>query len=395
MAPRRYGGLALVVSTGLHLSVGLHISLQAPTAGTLTANLEEPAWVEMDWVESIPDPEPSPEPPDPSPPEVLPEPAPTPLAVIQRPRPLPRDPSPEPSTPLDETQPNEAEPNESPQDEEQRGETDEAQEGDARSEPSSDPGTTGPGLEGPSTAQGTEGPAVGPPSFDPAQLLPGAVARQTFGPRNDVSPREQRRRDLEAALNADLYRAANALPHETVRPPPRLRPTGDGGYAFEGHLFDATISPEGEVRFSDMPAIQFGGFPLNFVFDLTTLAEEAAGNDPHIAERRWFIDGTRNVRRRLVAETRAHEEGRGLVRLRHALRNVWARSESASARRRQIFSMWDECAEDEIGQRARTAILEFVGTHLRGEDAYPPAELARLNAGRHSEAAFVPPPPQE
>ncbi|MEM6956122.1 MAG: hypothetical protein AAF645_10550, partial [Myxococcota bacterium] len=167
----------------------------------------------------------------------------------------------------------------------------------------------------------------------------------------------------------------------------------------------AVIDAEGEVMFSDLTGVRFGevgglptdggntaiGVSLNFTFDISDEIERAFGNDPYAAERRWFLEGTRELRHRLMEATRRREEGRALVRLRRWLRETWE-AEGPVAARAAFFERWDGMSEDEIGTQAREAVLEYIRRVApQGSDvAYGAAELRRLNGVRESRGAFAP-----
>jgi hypothetical protein len=204
---------------------------------------------------------------------------------------------------------------------------------------------------------------------------------------------------LEEALGGALSDAANARPHVSHRPPPRLRPRRDGSYAFHGHVFDAVIAPDGSVRFSDRGGVEMdtpnlgaNGLIPQGTFDISDSIESARGQDPHRHERQWFMSQTRELRERLAAQADAQLHSRGMARLNGQLRNIWRGRGTPRQRRGQIFAMWDDMAEDDIGRRARAAILTFVRRNLpAGSDAaYTAGELATLNRQRTSRETFAP-----
>ena len=78
---------------------------------------------------------------------------------------------------------------------------------------------------------------------------------------------------------------------------------------------------------------------------------------------------------------------------------IWRRPGwSYSLRRRILFELWDECAEQGEsfrvagGNTARRTIEEFVRTFLPADSpyGYRPEELAALNSRRESRGAFTP-----
>ncbi|MFK7998889.1 MAG: hypothetical protein AB8H86_04805 [Polyangiales bacterium] len=355
----RAWAFAFTVSLGLHLLVGGREAAEAAQPG---AQRDIALNMEVLWQEIPPAPEPTVEE-APEPPRVVEE-------LVEEPR-ARRAPArlPRPDTP--------------------------AEPGAGSQQPAGEvsaSGEAGPTTEAPATDA-----ADATPTFDIARLQPSAVAQGTFGPRLPTAQDEESA--MEAALQADLYRIANAAPYDTVRPAPELRETGDGGFTYDGHLFSARISPSGEVSFDDAPGIGFAGLGgpsgtlgVGFSFDISAAAERAAGNDPNSAERRWFMEQTRRVRERLQGEDRARIQGRGLVRLRRQLREIWESTKPIRERREEVFRLWDSCEEDEVGAQARGVILEFIRDHPgeEGGGVFPAEELRRLNASRVSRERFAP-----
>lgn len=347
-------GLALGLSLGLHALLGLHERRPLPALSA-----PEPEAIDMVWLELPPDPEPVPAE---TPPPVAPAEEPQ-IAAVLRPAPARRT----------------------------RRVPREAGALDAAGGASAAEGAVG--MPQPSEPTDS-GPAERP--LDVEALRPSAVAAATFGPR--LPTRAEREAALESAVQADLYQIANAANYDTVRPPPELQETGDGGYSYRGRLFEARISPEGEVTFDDAPNFAYSGLGgpdgslgLGFSFDISAAAEQAAGNDPHAAERRWFMAQTRRVRDELAAAARARIQGRGLVRLRRQMQTIRDSGQSAEERRRRLFRLWDACEEDEVGALARAAIVEFLQTQDTGFGLrFPDEELRRLNAARVSREPFAP-----
>jgi len=198
--------------------------------------------------------------------------------------------------------------------------------------------------------------------------------------------------DIERQHRDHLRGAAMARPWLT-RERPEVQRQPDGSYAYEGHRFRAHIRPDGSVEFEDHGNAQTNGFSASGSFDLTDAIMGASGQDPHAAERDWFMRNTRELRHRLEAEHRVEENTRGLGRLRGRLARVWrTRSRTTGARRRRIFSIWDEMADDATGRRGREVVYAFIRDTIPegSEDAYTGAELSRLNASRESTARFDP-----
>ena len=61
-------------------------------------------------------------------------------------------------------------------------------------------------------------------------------------------------------------------------------------------------------------------------------------------------------------------------------------------RRAALFTAWDECEEDRVGDEARAAVVDFIRDRLPSgsPDAFGASELQELNARRRSRARFAP-----
>ncbi len=222
--------------------------------------------------------------------------------------------------------------------------------------------------------------------FDGAPSTRGAPAPRALVDRGPDA------REIERRLGEGLRIEAMTKRH-TTREHPQLRRRSDGSHVYAGSRFTAVIEPDGSVVFQDRPAVATNGFSASGTFDLTEAIMGAAGQDPLRAERDWFMRETEELRYRLELEHRRAESAAGLRRLRGRLSRVWSTtSRSAASRRRRLFALWDEAAEDDLGREARRIIVEFVREVLPAgsEDAYTEDELARLNASRESEQPFAP-----
>jgi len=196
---------------------------------------------------------------------------------------------------------------------------------------------------------------------------------------------------LSAAMSEDLRETAMAQPYLTERGPPRLHRRTDGTYRYESSQFDAVIGSDGSVTFSDrsidMPA------PGVLTFDINDAIMRSRGQDPYQHERQWFLDSTEPSRDRLAQAAMHREADRALRDLPARLARIWADDRAtARDRRLRLFDVWDDCADDDIGRRAREIVERFVRTELpRGSaDAFTGAELAALNARRASPVPFAP-----
>jgi hypothetical protein len=125
-------------------------------------------------------------------------------------------------------------------------------------------------------------------------------------------------------------------------------------------------------------------------FDLT---EAIIGDEAIRPEKARYLDLTRDARAAVAAEARLRDERAAVRRLPARLEQIWRHERlSASARRRLLFDLWDECEEEGVGLTARTTIAAFIRRRLPAQstDAYPREELEALNAERHSIMRFAP-----
>lgn len=206
--------------------------------------------------------------------------------------------------------------------------------------------------------------------------------------------------EFNARQSRFLSETANAQTFVSRKEPPRFVPRKDGSYVYRGHAFSAKILPDGSIVFSDRDGVNFDqlgsgdgqSLGARFSFDLTDGAYRRRGADPYQAERDYVLRGSEELRERLAAEHREKEGERALLRLAGRLERTWASDRDAATRRRAIFKMWDECSDDDVGARARAAILAFVAERLPAgsDDAFTEEELERLNRNRRSRAPFQP-----
>jgi hypothetical protein len=140
-------------------------------------------------------------------------------------------------------------------------------------------------------------------------------------------------------------------------------------------------------------------------FDVTDWLMRLSGRDPYWAAKMSFLNRTREARVEMAKAHRSELLRGAATMIREQARLAWAApGQSAAARRRLLFELWDECAETgdaeliEAGTAARRAVFGFIRGHLAAgsADAYSEAELASLNRGRKSRRPFAPyedPPP--
>jgi hypothetical protein len=224
---------------------------------------------------------------------------------------------------------------------------------------------TGPSQPGPPATLNPESPDHGPTAEE-------AVAIQE--------------RELGAIAAAKTY-----ITHRTFH----LVPHTDGSYTWQGTGLAATIHSDGTVSFSDAPGVTMDWAHGSGGFDMTDAIMGAAGQDPHAAEREFFMEHAEETIARLEAAARQQTATHSLGGIRTRCRTIWGdASVPASMRRRQIFDVWDELADGEEGAPAREAVIAFIRREIPSSspDSYTMIEVARMNASRQSSERFDPYP---
>jgi hypothetical protein len=194
-------------------------------------------------------------------------------------------------------------------------------------------------------------------------------------------------------------------PPVPVAPGERPRHLGPGGgFVIHRAGFRAWVDVDGTIHFGGVFGGHLGVDPVHgaragYTFDLNVSLLNWLGEDPHLAEKLAVMDATREVRMEMRAERDATIMERALHDLPRYLGAVWAQAEwAASDRRRILFLLWDEAAEDgneflrESGDQARAIIEHFIATRLPpgNPEAYTEEELAVFNSGRSSRRRFDP-----
>ncbi len=182
---------------------------------------------------------------------------------------------------------------------------------------------------------------------------------------------------------------------------------GGGRYEKKKLQFGARTDPDGKVHFSDSEAYQgeyfadpeTGNVGLRVTFDITDQLMRAHGMDPYWAAKLRWLDETRDERDAMALAARRERLRAAIARLPVFLDAVWRDDRySASDRRRILFQLWDECAEDGpedivlAAQEVRLTIEAFVRKRLPAgtPDAFAAPELDSLNSSRTSRSTFHP-----
>jgi len=142
-----------------------------------------------------------------------------------------------------------------------------------------------------------------------------------------------------------------------------------------------------------------GGLPLfHGKLDITSYLMRKTGvGDAYSSRKLKLLDDTRAERIQLGAAHRAEQLARSAELVRRNLDALARAALAPAARRAALFALWDECTEGEddagrAGERARAMVIGWIRQHLpeAGPDAFPPDEIARLDAGRTSRQHFAP-----
>jgi hypothetical protein len=185
-----------------------------------------------------------------------------------------------------------------------------------------------------------------------------------------------------------------------------LHPAGGGRFKSEHVVHDMSgleresygvdVAPDGTIRFHDASNVAARG--LAGSFDLTEWAMRSHGDDPYAHDKLVWLDKTRDDRiaigerhqREVLAHTPQYVQ--------QNLTWAWQRVRDVATRKRDLFDLWDDCAESgddamvAAGSTARSYVIGFIRAKLPADspDAYTAAELADLNAHRRSIQSFAP-----
>ncbi|HEX6241039.1 MAG TPA: hypothetical protein VFZ61_09100, partial [Polyangiales bacterium] len=192
-----------------------------------------------------------------------------------------------------------------------------------------------------------------------------------------------------------------AKPWDYIREPLR-----GARYRYFGTGFDAIVTSDGSVRYRNRDGLQFMMGQVRSTEDddevIQTyglgfrdgLLPKSMGRDAHASERRAFLERTRALRELLHERALRQALARAEAHLTKQLAAVALKLEVGDDRRgrAELFALWDECAEDEVGAKARSRIEAFAREHcgLESSARFADAELVALNRARLSKQPFDP-----
>ncbi len=146
----------------------------------------------------------------------------------------------------------------------------------------------------------------------------------------------------------------------SVREPPTLQRHQDGTHRYRGHAFKAIVETDGSVTFDD--GYRQG---TTLAFDITDAMMRRRGEDPYRVEKRWFLEGTAELRQELFERWRTKQILVALRKLRgRLLRIIEDGTLTTSQKAARVIAMFKDTADDEAGVAARNAITELMAERM-------------------------------
>jgi hypothetical protein len=197
-------------------------------------------------------------------------------------------------------------------------------------------------------------------------------------------------------LQRDLNTIAKSVPHLQTREAPNLKRRSDGSFAYDGHVFQALVRPDGQVDFADTSEQAHFMLPLTIraVADVNDLVEkQVLGRELYSAEKAWFLEQTRELRTQLAAAARRRELQQANRALERTLQDVLSDGALSIAQKHDaVFLLWQDCGEDAQQKAHRRSVEAFVRRYMpRGSPlGFHADELERFNAQRGALQKFEP-----
>lgn len=200
----------------------------------------------------------------------------------------------------------------------------------------------------------------------------------------------------EQSLDQGLRQIAKTPAYLAKREPPRLTHAADGSYVYVhtasgGNvvIFNARITPDGEVRFNDAGNVQMATIPVGGTFDIN---DALMGGQLYSAEKRWFLEHTAELRHQLADAARSIEGTRAHVALKRAFEDILRKSITSQQKREAVFELWQDCSNDADALAVRSWLEALIrqrmpkGSELGFDDAY----LEQHNRGLPAKYHFDP-----
>lgn len=176
------------------------------------------------------------------------------------------------------------------------------------------------------------------------------------------------------------------------------RPGYDAQILNNGRLvFDARFLRTGLTNDPTTGPRYGGSFDIGDI--LTSVFTDNPGLDPYLNDKLDLLHSTFAMRVELRREYEELSMDRAIAALPSYLGAVWDEpSWDLPTKRRILFALWDECAEDgdellvDGGTAARQTIASFISHYIPegSDDGYTDDEIARFNKIRTSRVAFAP-----
>src|SRR3569623_637293 len=143
-------------------------------------------------------------------------------------------------------------------------------------------------------------------------------------------------------------------------------------------MCDEPLAPETEKRArqrADKSVSRFGNAELT-----ACLYRRYAHADPYSSRKAKLLDDTRAERIERGEAFRAEQAARSAELMQRSLEDLWVRESDPGARRRALYELGSDCADDVAGARARAMVIGWVRAMLPAgsADAYTDAELAAM-----------------
>jgi hypothetical protein len=194
-------------------------------------------------------------------------------------------------------------------------------------------------------------------------------------------------------LTAERMRLA-AKRHEQATA--ELQPDGAGKKA-EHETFVVKVAADGSAKIRDKANLQRKSL-LSGSFDVTDALMRKQGIDPYSSYKLEVLDDTRDERVAIGKQYRTQQLARSKQLVQRNIERLVAMQPSPVELKQGLFELWDDCAETGTaelvagGKHAREHVIGFIRSRLPSgsADAFTPAELARYNKRRRSQAEFAP-----
>ncbi len=185
-------------------------------------------------------------------------------------------------------------------------------------------------------------------------------------------------------------------------------PTGGGSMRADKEPFHAEIRSDGRIEFRDRPNVQIEGIKISEEylipviagrFDVTDAIMASLGETLYPYRKRKLMDESREMRAGMAKADHEYQLKKALKNYNRHLRWLWKQETlTIRDRKKALFALWDECAEEgsasvlATARSVRAKTIAFVRKKLPkgSRHSYSTAELNALNDRRQSSEYFLP-----